>query len=1045
MALEITGLTVGALALIGTFKDCVDVFGMIVSARSLTDDAEILNTKLDIEKMLLLQWADRLKLTEPTNYDSRLDDPDLNRVIARVLESIKRLLSDGKTLSDRYGIVNYYDIRQNIVLGDSPGITASSTRLQQFTERFNRLSLQTGMPRRDHSVSTRFKWVVRDKDKFANLMVELSYFVSRLNALVPAQEQPGVTMTEEDLAKIRSIPQLKLIVKVCIVSQPQIAIIAQKMIQLLNQRRVLDRLWFRWIDDRKTSITDRHFRTLDWALDPLETTLEWDNLGGWLRDWSGLYWLAGKAGSGKSTLMKYLSDHPQTINLLRQWAGNAELITLQFFFYALGRSEQKSQEGILRSFLYQFLDKHRDLIEDVLPAMWREAICTEDQDYDLAVPSISEMQASLLQLAGTVSVDMKFWILIDGLDEFEGKHTTIAAFLSKLERLPNVKVMVSSRPLPVFVSAFDHAPKMYLQDLTHQDMQNYINDTILHHPRTAQLLDFGSRATIEIAQLLRDKASGVFLWVVLACQSILEGLDEHDTVPELLKRVMELPPELNDFFRQIIGGMDPRKRDQGARFLRLVFESQTSTQFDPIPTVGLAIIDEQGLRADFMGHNAAMRTNDEMVKRCQRLEGRLRSRCSGLVETQVDSGLSLAGELGPLNSEGLPLINSRVVFMHRSLYEFLCTEGMWDWDVLCVDNECGMFEPHLILASLWAQLGCHAFHVLDQNRFEAACYKNALAHNRRAAATNCPVNLLAANFSRLQGLFTAGKRWSSVSMDAERWLPHRMECRKGYEDLSAGLAIAAEFEMISVVRLALENPDELRRTLIPVSPRAHLALDCCRLAACPTRLFELNRDHTDFAHRSRSTVFPLLYHAACRPFLSRLRQISSSITDACKDITVSTDVVRYLLEKGHDPNERFFTDDVFSTDGEFPRDESEVITTPWVVWLKYVGQHGPYTKAYLPHESPDVVSIGSGSDLNGDLDVELVHQRAAITLLFVKAGAELGAPGTGMDCLLQRSLSRFILEAAGRRGETSVEWTRSDALWLQVRDTILSLRSVGSH
>lgn len=215
MALEITGLTIGALALVGTFKDCIDVFGMILSARSLTDDAEVLNTKLDVEKMLLLQWADRVGLTEPTNYDSRLEDPDLHRTVARVLEGIKRLLSDGNTLRDRYGLVDYQQVRHKIVLDDGLGITASSKRLKRFIERFNRISFQTEVSRREHSIATGFKWVVRDREKFGSLMNELSYFVSRLNALVPAlvQEQSRSAMTEEDLRKIRSISQLKVVVK----------------------------------------------------------------------------------------------------------------------------------------------------------------------------------------------------------------------------------------------------------------------------------------------------------------------------------------------------------------------------------------------------------------------------------------------------------------------------------------------------------------------------------------------------------------------------------------------------------------------------------------------------------------------------------------------------------------------------------------------------------------------------------------------------------------------------------------------------------------
>lgn len=65
MALENTGLAIGAAALVGSFYDCIDVYGTIVAARSLTDDAEVLNTKLDVERMMLLQWADRAGLTEP--------------------------------------------------------------------------------------------------------------------------------------------------------------------------------------------------------------------------------------------------------------------------------------------------------------------------------------------------------------------------------------------------------------------------------------------------------------------------------------------------------------------------------------------------------------------------------------------------------------------------------------------------------------------------------------------------------------------------------------------------------------------------------------------------------------------------------------------------------------------------------------------------------------------------------------------------------------------------------------------------------------------
>lgn len=1022
MALEAAGLAIGAAALVGTFKDCIDVFGMIVAAHSLTDDAEVLNTKLDVEKMLLLQWAARTGLTEPERYDRRLDDHDLNQTVARVLEGIKRLLSDGRVLKDRYGLVDYLEERHGTVLYEKMDL--SCTRLQQFIERFNRLSLHTEMPRREYSITARVKWVVRDKEKFASLINELSYFVSRLNALIPAHEQSSMTMTEEDMAQIRSIPQLKVIAQACSGLQPHIALIAQRFVRLLNQGRILDRLWFRWIDDRKARISDRHFRTLNWALEPPERAVKWDNLAEWLRCGSGLYWVAGKAGSGKSTLMKYLSDHPSTTRLLKYWVGQAELVTLQFFFFALGMPEQKSQEGILRSLLFQFLERHRDLIEHLLPATWREAIITEDQNHDLEMPSVSEMQISLLYLFKTISADKKFWILIDGLDEFEGKHATIAEFLSRLERLPNVKVLVSSRPLPAFVNAFNHAPKVYLQDLTKQDIEAYIYETILNRPRVEQAANIGYKMAAEIARLLIEKASGVFLWVILACRSILEGLEEYETGVELLKRITELPPELGDLFRQIISGLDPRKRDQSARLLRLVFESQTSSTFHPIPTMGLALVEKQGLRADFVGPSATGLSNEERVMLCQVLEGRIRSRCSGLVEIQVtDVNISLVRQLEPITAEGMAILNSRVVFLHRSLYEFLCTEGMLEWEALRVDNERGRFEPHLILASLWAQLaGLQPWGEID---FKNICLNNALVHNLHAGATHPAPRMLATNFSRLQGLFAGDGLYGLFGDLVRFWLPHQSKCRRAYEDLSVGLSLAAELGMVGLVQFALEDPDGLRCMMI--LPETGRLRDCNSFSNCPTRLYELNMNQAGARPRTRSTVFPLLYHATCWPFLSCLRKLNMGIAKADQEIITSTEVVRYLLEKGHDPNE------------EFCNTES-ITSTPWIRWLTFIGQNGRDGDG-SNHENSTDYTCGSESDLNG----EWMHQRALITMLFVDAGAELGAPGTYMCGLVDNNLWAFFWNAGRRSGRTSVKWGRSDALWLSVREKILSSRAAGFH
>src|SRR3569833_653148 len=88
---EVAGLVLGTVALVGTFKDCVDLYSYISAAKSLGRDRELLETKLDVEKTLLLQWADRIGLMKE-GYDRRLDDPETLQAVTRVLTCVFLLL-----------------------------------------------------------------------------------------------------------------------------------------------------------------------------------------------------------------------------------------------------------------------------------------------------------------------------------------------------------------------------------------------------------------------------------------------------------------------------------------------------------------------------------------------------------------------------------------------------------------------------------------------------------------------------------------------------------------------------------------------------------------------------------------------------------------------------------------------------------------------------------------------------------------------------------------------------------------------------------------
>ncbi|KAF5662941.1 hypothetical protein FDENT_13232 [Fusarium denticulatum] len=345
--MEVAGLTIGAVALVSLFKDCVDLFSMITAARDLGKDAAILDTKLDVEKMLFLQWSDRVGLLDPNN--ALLCNPDTRQIVSRVLESIKSLLSEGQALQRDYGLKRV-DIIQSAsghidVQSTMEHQGASSFRFRKFLKQFEELKIKSDSGR--HS----------------------SFKVSKQYNLIPILSETA--SSKDDLANIKDLAELDLVIEVTSNTRPSVseAAVATKSAIILS--RVIGSLWFRWYDDRRVNIKSPHFKTLQWALDPPSDCLQWDDLNTWLQSASGLYWLSGKAGSGKSTLMKYLHQHGKTRALLQTWANGSDLISASFFFYALGKTEQKSQSGLLRSLLYQILKYDPSVTEHALPHMWR--------------------------------------------------------------------------------------------------------------------------------------------------------------------------------------------------------------------------------------------------------------------------------------------------------------------------------------------------------------------------------------------------------------------------------------------------------------------------------------------------------------------------------------------------------------------------------------------------------------------------------------------------------------------------------------------------
>lgn len=130
-------------------------------------------------------------------------------------------------------------------------------------------------------------------------------------------------------------------------------------VSVSKDQRILRSLHFKTIAMRESRIPEAHATTFEWIFS--EENNESPFLE-WLKNDDGVFWAMGKAGSGKSTLMKFLVNHPLTEQHVKTWAAGKIVVMAKDFFWNAGNELQKSQEGLLRSLLFAILRQCPNMI-----------------------------------------------------------------------------------------------------------------------------------------------------------------------------------------------------------------------------------------------------------------------------------------------------------------------------------------------------------------------------------------------------------------------------------------------------------------------------------------------------------------------------------------------------------------------------------------------------------------------------------------------------------------------------------------------------------
>ncbi|KAK0616515.1 hypothetical protein B0T14DRAFT_248479 [Immersiella caudata] len=425
---------------------------------------------------------------------------------------------------------------------------------------------------------------------------------------------------------------------------------------------------------RHSSIPAAYSRTFDWAFESEELNGSGSTTNGgsptvelidWLRGGQDIFWISGKPGSGKSTFMKFLADHPKTEEALARWASRNRLIIASHYFWSAGTAMQKSRQGLLQTLLYEIFRQLPGLIETACVERWPKT----PEDINHEVWLLPELQRVVQRLAD-LDMEVKFCFFIDGLDEFEGDHVDFCRSLLDITKSPHIKLCVSSRSWNVFEDAFgrSQSSKLYMHELTHNDIRSYAERRLQEHPRWSELSAEVSNADCLIDQIA-ERAAGVFLWVFLVTGQLRNGLTEYDSFSDLQRRLERVPDDLEAFFRQILESVEPFYHQKMATTLLISLEA---TEPAPIAVYGFHDAEYEDPNYALKLHLEPLPKSQQAAKNKQTAR-RLSARCRGLLETTK---------------------GSKVEFLHRSVMDFLRTKGMTSF---LSDKAPPTFNPHLSL------------------------------------------------------------------------------------------------------------------------------------------------------------------------------------------------------------------------------------------------------------------------------------------------------------------------------------------------------------
>jgi ankyrin repeat domain-containing protein 50 len=258
---------------------------------------------------------------------------------------------------------------------------------------------------------------------------------------------------------------------------------------------------------------------------------------------TGIFWLKGKPGAGKSTIMQSLYNR-----LREEYRHNPEkVIVLEFFFCAQGVEMQRTPLGMLRSLLNQ-LFRQDVTTKQRIREVYEEKASAFGHDERNWTWQRQELEVLLQDAILTAAQKQPVIIFIDALDEAGAQFASeLANYFNQLANSANICISCRHYPVLSRVSGVE----VWVENHNGDDIASFIHDRL----DVRYLTEAESSDNVLWEDLKTDLAivaAGSFQWTDLIVPLVGAKIVDGESPEEVRRWLEHVPEKLIDTYRHIL-------------------------------------------------------------------------------------------------------------------------------------------------------------------------------------------------------------------------------------------------------------------------------------------------------------------------------------------------------------------------------------------------------------------------------------------------------------------------------------------------------------